>query len=233
MEAFYKGYFSEISLGIMPQIRLEKEPTDNAIQVQASSSSSGNGGNAKTSQEEKNFLVNDGTTLVFKNGKKSLNIEPEMVKKINFFVNSAQEGIVKVNNVKDDLYNDTTVIFSMQDKEISIKPKFEQGKPIYEASAELTLLIEEVVESQPDKNFLKRNKEFFTPELIKKVEECVKKDMDEAIEFCKQNKIDLLDVYRYFNALKHKEFTEYYNQNKENYLDNIEYKTSVKIAIDY
>lgn len=236
VEAFYKGYFSEISLGIMPQIKFEKQETDNAIQVQATaggSSSQEAGGSTSSAEQEKKYLVNDGTTLVFKNGKKHLDIEPEMVKKINIFVNKAQEGIIRVENVADDLYDNSTVIIAVQEKEVKIKPKFEGNKPIYEVGVELTVLIDEVINEQPDKNFLRRNKEFFTPELVKRAEETVTNNMNEAIAFCKENKIDMIDVYRYFYALKNKKFMQYYNQEKENYLDNIEYKISVKIVNDF
>ena len=98
---------------------------------------------------------------------------------------------------------------------------------------ELTVLIDEVVEEQPNKDFLRRNREFFTPALLGAITDTVKRDMNEAISFCKQHKIDMIEVYRYFYALKNKEFEEYYNIEKENYLDNIEYKISVKIANDF
>ena len=233
IDSFYKGYFSEISLGIMPQIKIETQDSDNAIQVQSSGVGTDEQAGNQTSNESKKYLINDGTTYVFKKGKKYLVIEPEMIKKINLFANNAQEGVVKVENVSDDLYNNATIILTLQDKSIKIKPTFENGKPVYEASVDLTVLIEEVMEEQPNKKFLRRNKAFLTPALISKIEETVNQEMFEAIEFCKQNKVDLIDVYRQFYSLKNKEFENYYTQEKENYLDNIEYKTSVKIAVAF
>ena len=231
VDSFYRGYFSDISLGIMPQIKFDVNETDNAIAVQGASNESAP--LEKNKQKAEKFLINNGTIIVFKNGKKDLTIEPEMVKKINLFVNSAQEGVVKVENVYDDLYNNASVILNIQKKDTKIKTNFEDGKPVYEVKTNLTLLIEEVVSENPDKNFLRRNKDFFTPTLIKTIEEQVLKDMNEAIEFCKENKVDLIDVYRHFNALKHKEFDVYLKDKKEDYLQDVEYKTSVKIALSY
>ena len=232
VEAFYKGYFSQISLGIMPQISLNKEQSDNAIQVQAGGVSSPQE-TAETSKEQGKFIINDGTTIAFKNGKKYLEIDPEMVKKINLFINKEQEGAIRVEGVKDDLFEDATVILTVQEKEISIKPKFEKDKPVYEVSAELTVLIDEVIELQPKKKFLRRNKDFFTKALVGRVEQTVKDDMNDAIEFCKNNKLDMLEVFRYFYALKNKDFMKYYNKEKENYLDNIDFKIDVKIVNDF
>lgn len=231
VDSFYRGYFSDISLGIMPQIKFDVNETDNAIAVQGASNESAP--LEKNKQKSEKYLINNGTIIVFKNGKKDLTIEPEIVKKINLFVNSAQEGVVKVENVHDDLYNDASVILNIQKKDTKIKTNFKDGKPVYEVKTNLTLLIEEVVSENPDKKFLRRNKDFFTPTLIKAVEEQVLNDMNEAIEFCKQNKVDLIDVYRHFNALKHEEFNGYLKDKKEDYLQDVEYKTSVKIALSY
>ena len=228
VDSFYRGYFSEISLGIMPQIKMESTEKKNAIEVQ-----SGNNIQPKPEEKEEKFLINDGTILVFKKGANIIEIEPEMVKKINLFVNSAQEGIVKVENVDDHLFEGATVILSIQQKNTEITLEFKNGVPVYKAEADLTLLVEEVVTENPDKGFLRRNKDFFTPTLIKTIEEKVKNDMDEAVEFCKQNKIDLVDVYRQFNALKYKDFKKYYENKKEDYLLGVDFVNTVKIALSY
>ena len=104
IDSFYKGYFSEISLGIMPQVKLEESEKDNAIEVQASGSgsSSSNSSSGGGSEKQKKYLLNDGTMSVFKKGKKVLEIEPNMVQKINLFLNLSQQGKLKVQNVTDE-----------------------------------------------------------------------------------------------------------------------------------
>jgi len=227
IDSFYKGYFSEISLGIMPQIKLEDIEKDNAIEVASTENST------TQTENKKKYLLNDGTMSVFKQGKKVLEIMPSMVQKINLFLNLSQEGTLKVEDVTDNLYNNATIIFDLSNKSINLEPKFENNKPIYNIEIDLTILVEEVIEEQPNDNFLRRNKEFLTPSAVEKLKETIKNEMQIVIEYCKTNKIDLLNVYRQFNRKKYKDFQAYYNTQKENYLDNIQYNIEVKVKSAY
>lgn len=231
IDSFYEGYFSEISLGIMPQIKLENIEPETAIEVMANASSSA----AATKEEtkEKKHIVNDGTMSVFKKGKKVLEVEPEMVKRINLFLNISQQGTLKVENVTDDLYSNATVILSLSEKQIKLKPSFKNNVPMYEINISLTILVEEVMEENPNKDFLRRNKEFLTPALIEKLKETTKQEMESVISYCKENEVDLMNVYRQFNRKKYKEFKNYYNNEKENYLNNIQYSINVQVQSAY
>jgi len=231
IDSFYECYFSEISLGIMPQIKLENIEPETAIEVMANASSSA----AATKEEtkEKKHIVNDGTMSVFKKGKKVLEVEPEMVKRINLFLNMSQQGTLKVENVTDDLYSNATVILSLSEKQIKLKPSFKNNVPMYEINISLTILVEEVMEENPNKDFLRRNKEFLTPALIEKLKETTKQEMESVISYCKENEVDLMNVYRQFNRKKYKEFKNYYNNEKENYLNNIQYSINVQVQSAY
>ena len=229
IDSFYKGYFSEISLGIMPQIKLETTEQETAIEV---SSTNEENSTAKQTQQKK-YLVNDGTMSVFKQGKKVLQVEPEMVQKINLFLNLSQQGTLKVENVTDHLYKNATIIFNLSDKKIKLTPSFEKGKPKYKIEISLTVLVEEVMEENPEKVFLRRNKEFLTNTAIEKLKETIKQEMQTVIAYCQQNEIDLLNVYRQFSRKKHKEFEKYYTEKQENYLDDIDYEIDVKVQSAY
>ena len=90
IHSFYKGYFSPISLGIMPKIQLLKEETSNAIKLDGTSSGGGNSntpGSGSGNENNKAFILNDGTVCVFKNGKKNLELTPEQMKKLNLLSN--------------------------------------------------------------------------------------------------------------------------------------------------
>ena len=230
IDSFYKGYFSEISLGIMPQVKLENSEKDNSIEVQASSTD--NSTSLSKNQENK-YLLNDGTMSVFKKGKKVLEIEPSMVQKINLFLNLSQEGTLKVENVTDEIYNNATIVFDLSNKSISLKPEFKNNKPIYNVEIDLTILVEEVMEEQPNTSFLRRNKEFLTPTAIEKLKDTIQSEMQTVIAFCKEHKIDLLNVYRQFNRKKYKDFQTYYHQVQENYLNDIEFNINVKVKSAY
>lgn len=231
IDSFYKGYFSEISLGIMPQIKLEQTEAENAIEVQSGSTNSS--ATKETNTEQKKYLLNDGTMSVFKKGKKVLEIEPEQVKKINLFLNLSQEGTLHVDNVSDHIYDNATIIFDLSKKTIKLKPEFKDDKPIYNIKIDLTVLVEEVMEENPNKQFLRRNKEFLTPTAVEKLKETIKTEMQNVITYCKENEIDLLNVYRQFSRKEYNKFKKYYEEKQEKYLNDIEYNIEVKVQSAY
>lgn len=235
IHSFYKGYFSEISIGIMPKIQLLTENKENSIEIDSGATGggtstepgSGSGGN------KKEYILNDGTVCVFKQGKKAIEFTPENMKKLNLLSNNKQEGTLRVDNVNDYLYKNVNVVLNITDKSLSFSPKFKEGKPVMEIGIDLTVMVEEVDDNSPNKLFLKRNKEFLTPTLVNKTKETVKQRAMEIIDFCKENKTDVIGVYENFYRKEYKQFKKYYNQTQEKYLDGIEYVISVKVSSTY
>ncbi|MBO5954434.1 MAG: hypothetical protein J6Q13_00515, partial [Clostridia bacterium] len=201
----------------------------------SSSASSGGSSVASSSGESsKKYLVNDGTTCVFKDGKLNSVVSAENMRRVNIFLNDAQKGEIKVENVSDDLYNDATVVCSLRKKDISLKPSFKYGKPTYKADLELVIVVEEVDEKLPSDKFLQRNKDFVTPTLIEKLKETVSNEMEQIIDFCKTNKIDLIGVYRNFYHRQYKDFMNYIDKvGTDNYLDGIDYQIEISVTTEY
>lgn len=236
IHSFYKGYFSEISIGIMPKIQLLKEETTNSIELESGSTGGGSSsvpGSGTGGLTNKEYLLNDGTVCVFKKGKKHLELKPEQMKKLNLISNVEQEGTLKVENVDDELYNNSNVVLNINGKQLKFKPRFDGTTPVFDIEISLSVLVEEVDEENPNKKFLKRNKEFITKELVANIKETVKKDTMEIIEFCKLNRVDIIGVYENFYRKQYDKFKNYYNTTKEKYLDGIEYNVTVKVSSTY
>ena len=236
IHSFYKGYFSQISLGIMPKIQLLKTKTDNSIQVEGSATGGGTSsepGSGTGNQSNQKYILNDGTISVFKNGKKMLELTPKQMQNLNLLSNVEQEGTLRVDSIDDDLYNNSNVVLNIHDKKLSFNPKFENEKPVMNIDIELAVLVEEVDEENPTKSFLQRNKEFLTDALISKTKETVKNNCYEIIEFCKEYKIDLISVYENFYRKEYKKFKKYYETTKEKYLDDVEFNINVKVSSSY
>ena len=238
IDSFYKGYYSEISIGLMPQMKLETEDKNGAIEVASSGSGTstnagGQSSNSGGGQGEKKYIVNDGATCVFYKGVKRLELTPEQVKDLNVLQDNEQEGVLKVENVTDEIYNNATIVFALTKKNTKIKTKFENDKPIFEINVEVRVLVDEVIQENANKKFLRRNKEFLTSAAIGKLKETLKNKLMSTIEFCKENQIDVIGVYKNFNALNHNDFKKYYEKTKENYLNDIEYKVNVEINSAY
>ena len=235
IHSFYKGYFSPISLGIMPKVQLLKQKDENTIELEKDSTGGGtsNEPGSGTGGQTKEYLLNNGTVCVFVHGKKFLELSPEQMKKLNLLSNVEQEGTLKVENVNDNLYNNTNIVLNIHDKKLSFSPKFENNKPVLNIKIELSVLVEEVDEENPNKSFLKRNKDFLTHALIEKTKNTVKSDVNEIIDFCKTNQVDLIGVYENFYRKQYKDFKKYYEENQEKYLNGIEYNISVKVSSSY
>lgn len=236
IHSFYKGYFSEIKIGVIPKIKLLTEKTENAIEVESGSTGGGNSavpGSGTGGQNNKKYILNDGTICVFKNGKKQIELTPEQMKKVNIITNVEQIGTITIDNVTDNLYNNSNVVLNINDKKLNFKPKFENNKPVLDIEISLGVLVEEVDEENPNRTFLKRNKEFLTPTLVEKIKETVIKDTMDIIEFCKENETDIIGVYENFYRKEYKNFKSYYDQTKEKYLNDITYNVIVKVSSSY
>lgn len=238
IDSFYKGYYSEISIGLMPQLKLETDGKGGAIEVATSTSGSSSSAGGQSSsnagdQQSKKYIINDGATCLFYKGAKRLELTPEQVKDLNVLQNNEQEGVLKVENVTDDIYTNATIVFALTKKDTHIKTRFENDRPIFEINVEVKVLVDEVIQENSDKKFLRRNKEFLTPTALSKLKESMHNKMMETIEFCKLNEIDILGVYKNFNALNNKEFKQYYEKTKNEYLSGVEYKINVEINSAY
>lgn len=235
IHSFYKGYFSSISTGIMPKVELLKEESGkNSIEIEKGSTGGGSSTQPGSGTSgEKEYILNDGTISVFKKGKKVLEMSSEKVKQLNLMLNNEQEGTLKVENVTDELYQNSNVVLTINEKKLKFSPKFEKGKPVFDISIDITVLVEEVDEENPSKKFLKRNKDFITPALVKKTEETIKEQAMSIVEFCKENEVDLIGVFENFYRKKYKEFKTYYEKEQEKYLDDVKVNISVKVSSSY
>lgn len=237
IDSFYKGYYSPIKTGIMPQVRVEDSEQTGAIEVKAAAQGGSAGGQSESSSsgggESKKYLVNDGTTCVFYDGIKKFELDPDQVKDINILQDNEQEGVLKVEGVTDEIYNDATIVFALTKKKIKLTPKFEGEIPVYEMDVEIRVLVDEVIDKEQSRKFLRRNKEFLTPTALNKLNETLYQKMMDTIEFCKQNEIDLINVYKEFNAKHYKKFQKYYEEKQEKYLDDIDYRINIEINSAY
>ena len=230
IENFYKDYYSDISIGITPKIRLEDTETENSIEVASSSQSGQEQGGSTSSSESKKYIVNDGSMVVYKKGKKYMDVSAEEMKKINIFANKNQKGTIIVSGVEDKIYNNTDVSVRIIEKNLNIKTKFKDNIPVFTANIELEVFVEEVLDKEPTNKMLRRTRDFLTPALMEKLKQKITLDMKEIITFCVENKLDMLGVYKLFNAKNYKEFKAFIEKvGIEDFLSDIKFETNVKI----
>ncbi len=234
IENFICDYYEDISVGFMPIVKLEDEGDINAIEV----SSIEGGGNLSSmqpnQQESKKYILNSGEMAVFKNGKSLLTLTKQQVIQFNIFTNNSQKGTIIVNHVTDDIYTDATVVINVIKKTINVKPSFKDGKPIYDVSLDVTVLVDEVKENPPTEKLLVHDQKFLSDAVIEKIKERNVEDMQTIVDFCKANGVDLIGVYKHFYAYQNKPFEEYLRRvGKEKYLDEITFNYHTKVSTEY
>lgn len=237
IDNFYRGYFSPISVAVLPKLTVKTEKTDNAIQVASSGENSEQASDTKGSemqQKEELYLLNDGTMGVFKKGKKQFELDFATVQKINLFVNKDYQGLLNILDVTDNVYDHATVVMNITKTRPKIKVDFKNGKPSYTLDLNLVMYIEEIVQKEQSSTFMRRNKEFYTSTLLEKIKQKVNDQLNDAAQFCKTNNVDLINVYQNFNCFKNKQFKEYLNKvGKQNYLQDVDFNFNVTIESAY
>lgn len=237
IDNFYRGYFSPISVGVLPKLAVAKSETDNAIQVQSSADGESQGGEtngAEMQKQEELYLLNDGTMGVFKKGKKQLELDFVTVQQMNLFVNKDYQGLINIKDVTDHIYNHATVVMNITKTAPKIKVDFDKDKPVFSLDLTLTMYIEEIVQDEQTSTFMRRNKEFYTKTLLNRIEQNVLSQLKTGAQFCVDNNIDVINVYQNFNCFKPKQFEQYLKQvGQTNYLQGIDFKFNVKIESAY
>ncbi len=233
IEEFYKNYYSTTSIDVLPVIKVSVEKDENAVEV-ASTGEDPKSQDGQQMTEPKIYIINDGSSSAFKNGVKVLDIDSDMTKKLYMLQAKNYAGVITIDNVNNELYENASVMFNITKGKVKTKPIFYEGKPKVKVQCTFEVFIEEVNQPFPTDKFLMRNKEFIDDYVLDKLSEKIKREINEAIEFCKQNKLDLISLFDKFDSLKNGETTKYVKQvGIENFLDELTIDVSVKIDSTY
>lgn len=240
LENFYLGYYGDTGISIMPKISMQEVNTTGGIEVTLNETSpselgaQGGDGSDMTgsSDKKKMYFVNDGETVVLRQGVKVLDITPKEIKKINLFINDAKYGAYKITNVEDEIYKNADVILRLEDKTSALKFKFKNGVPTVMLDLAMYLQVEEIIEESKNKKLLRREDELMTDEVVKKIKEKLDKNLNEAVDLIKSNNVDILEVCGMFKKFHYKKWKKYIEkiENKENPLQNINFEWKINIA---
>ena len=235
-ETFFKGYFGPTKTSYVPFLRIEKESENqNSIgSLTGSSSGGGSGQSTESSQnsnaEKETGIINNGDTLVFKNGKTKILLSGVQMKRINLLNGKYTTGTVNVENVSDENYKDANLSFDIVDKNLKYKVVYQNGVPVFIFNFDLTLMLVEV----DNQGGLKENNiEVFvlSDVVVNALKQKIKEYVAEAIEIMRDNQTDIVDIYTIMHNSNPKQFKKFLNslEDKENYLNHIVFKVGVNI----
>ena len=241
IESFFRGYYGDLGISTMPKIKISETESDNAIPIkveEASSSQSevsGSGGSSSGGGSKELYFTNDGTTSIFRDGKKFTEIEPGEVKYINLMQPETVLGTFILENVNSDLFNNARVVIDLTNKEMKYDLSFENGKPKIKYDIQLYIMIDEIIEAEKTENLLHTENWFVDDSVVTGLTSKVQENLDRVVQKLKDQSMDIIDIYEKFYKFKNKKFTAFLDtlENKKDFLKDVIFDYKITIHSSY
>lgn len=227
---FYEQYLSKSGCSIVSVAELMKKE-DVEGKKPSGGGETGSIGSESEGSEDK-IPVNNGKTLIIKNGKIYYSLKKEETNSFTFFDNESHNGIVEIEGVNDNYYENTNVMVEIVKKKLKTQVFFEKEKPIYVANLKADIRIIEINKENMEPEELYSQGVVITEELRNRIIDKIKDEMENAVKISKENNFDIISVYSNFYKYKTKEFKEYLKtlSEDEHYIDNVEFRVNVEIS---
>lgn len=241
IESFFRGYYGDLGISTMPKIKISETESDNAIPIkveEASSSQSevsGSGGSSSGGGSKELYFTNDGTTSIFRDGKKFTEIVPDQVKYINLMQPETVLGTFILENVNSDLFNNARVVIDLTNKEMQYDLSFENGKPKIKYDIQLYIMIDEIIEAEKTDNLLHTENWFVDDSVITGLTNKVKENLDKIVQNLKAQNMDVIEIYEKFYKFKNKKFTAFLDtlENEKDFLKEVIFDYKITIHSSY
>lgn len=243
LEAFYKGYYSQVKSSIIGYICLRDKQEESEINVStqktepSSSSSSVSEQSTPSSPNgemgnQKKDIINCGETLLIKNGKKVETLTLDMINGINILNPKSINQIIKIKDVEIKGQK-VDLCYKIKEKRVLVATKFVNGYPI--CSAQLILNVE-LMEVDGDNDKLKVNTEFseITEEIASKIDLNMKEKFTEAIKLLKINKTDVIGITEKFYRNNRKDYNKFVKnlEDSSDFIEHVNFKLNVVVNSD-
>lgn len=232
LETFFKGTFGPTKVGMMACLTSQNGQEDALESAAGEASGSKGGGQSGHSVggQEDNLGVMQCHVDVFKDGKLIAGLDGREIKRVNLVKGDYTTGSIQVTNLTDDVFDDATVTFEIFGKRQKYQVVYENGIPVLTIDLNLVLRLSEV---ENKGGMVKENVEFFviSDEAIKAVEQKIKLNMSEGLEFMRDNQVDIADFYTFLHNNNKKAFHKFLDslEDKDNYLSHMVFKLAVKV----
>ena len=241
IESFFKGYYGDLGVSTMPKIKISETEMDNSIPIkieEASSSqsdTSASGGSSSGGGSKELYFTNDGTTSIFRDGKKFTELKPEDVKYVNLLQPENVLGTFILEHVNSDLFKDARVVIDLTSKEMEYKLSFDNGLPKIKYDIELYIMIDEIIESEKTENLLHTENWFVDDSVINGLTSKIQENLDMVVTKLKEQNMDIIEIYDKFYKFKNKKFTKFLNslENEKEFLKDIIFDYKITIHSSY
>ena len=234
LDRFYRAYFSPNSTFTIPILT-----TDKSSGSSSSSSSGSSGGNlpeessggssSESSQEQQAKIKNNNQIAVLRDGTTigHLNEDEQFI--YNLLTNPSEHQKFTLENINDENFKNSTVVFQEADKIIVPKYKFVDGKPVAEFNIWLSVMIDEARSTENNSySSISGTQNFLTDTIKEEFNNLVQEKLKTTNSLMQEKRYDIMNLYSKFNAYKYRKFYNYL-QTLEN---QAEYMTGMSIEIN-
>lgn len=231
IERFYRSYFGKSSTFFLPIIEVEQD--DKGGESGGSQGSGDSESSGGSSQDSSGKIQNKTDIAVLTQGKYVRKLTDDEKFIYSLLSKSSEYQNIEIENINDEYVNDSLEIYQQVAKLSLPIYKFVDGKPIVSYDVWINIMMEEINSANNFafasidslQNFLSNTAE---SEILKVID----KKRISTIETMHTEKNDILNLYKKFNAYKHREWKEYLNtlDNQEDYLTQVDIQINMHLS---
>ncbi len=227
MQEFYIDYYKGARTSVIAVVEVVEEDYL-GLSVQEEE-----GTPASEDSTDTNVISNDGRSAVFKNGKKIKNLTPEETRASGWMSPEVKKANIEVCGVTDERYTDADISLEMFRKKINSKFWFKNGVPRVDKKISVHVKLQSVRQEENSLDLFTVTETNITAGLREAIADKVRTEIADIVNISKAENLDILGVYDGFYRFKNKEWKEYLNslENKDEYMENVEFFVDVQVAI--
>jgi len=215
IDRFYRAYYSPNSTFTIPMLSIkqsDKESSQSGSESESSNTKDGDssGGGSSSGQQESKKIENNNEIAIVRDGKfiGKLNDDEKFI--YSLITKPSQYQKFVLENINDENFKESTIVFQEADKIVVPIPKYEDGKPVMEYYIWLSVMIDEV-KSDINHNYdsITGTQNYLTDTIKTEFENLVSDKLDKTISAMQENKYDVLNLYAKFNAFTYNRFQDY------------------------
>ena len=238
---FFNDYFSYSKTSIIPII---EEPGDDSGNQKtegqgasngAAEGGSSHGGSPSGSEGDtatiEPLIKNNSESAVYKMGKYVGKLDKKLTSGFSLINNRTNKGVLQIENVTDNkFYYDSTVTLKVESAKTKIKPIIKSNKLVYKIDLTLYAYVGEIVDKNAKTHKIMVSDEgFLTEELQTKAKEKINLALNNSLNYCKENNVDIYKFYDKFYKYHKKDLKRILGIYGENYLQACDIETNIKI----
>lgn len=231
IERFYRSYFGKSSTFFLPIIEVEQD--DKGGESGGSQGSGDSESSGGSSQDSSGKIQNKTDIAVLAQGKYVRKLTDDEKFIYSLLSKSSEYQNIEIENINDEYVNDSLEIYQQVAKLSLPIYKFVDGKPVVSYDVWINIMMEEINSAN---NFAFASIDSLQNFLSNTAESEILKVIDQkrisTIETMHTEKNDILNLYKKFNAYKHREWKEYLNtlDNQEDYLTQVDIQINMHLS---